>query len=176
MNTPYSPQVLPQTRTKPVRKQQLVKAKHPVPAPRPRRNQPSPIIIEMPSAAPQTETASLSYLVEIGRRYHKICRNAFMKKVQTGYYYYERRIEYQTCAVAAAYVGAFGPESVERAGFSFSMAVWRLSQLVGYDLNKQMVVGPTGRYQSLAREMIQLVDEDGWNREGVAEWLYSIGL
>lgn len=99
-----------------------------------------------------------------------------MERRMIGYYHYERRIEYRTCVIAAAYVGAFGPESIEEIGFSYSMAVWRLSQKVGYDLNTLMVYGPTGRCQPVAREIIQLVDQDGWTREGVAEWLESLKL
>lgn len=99
-----------------------------------------------------------------------------MKQVVTGYYHYERKVRLQTCAVAAAYAGAFGPESITGAQFSYSMACWRLSQRVGYDIAQRIVTGPTGRRNNVAHEMTQLVDENWWTREGVAEWLRSLNL
>jgi hypothetical protein len=96
--------------------------------------------------------------------------------VQIGYYAYERREEWRTCALAAAYAGAFGPQSIERPDFSYSMALWRLSQRVGYNINACQVVGPTGRRNNLADEMIRLVDEDLWTRAGVADWVESLGF
>ena len=56
------------------------------------------------------------------------------------------------------------------------MAVWLLSQLVGLDIGQRRVVGPTGRRNNVADEMIKLVDENLWTRAGVAEWLASIGV
>lgn len=119
---------------------------------------------------------TLSHCLQMGRTYHPLCRHAFLEKRTIGYYHYERRQEYRTCAVAAAYAGAFGPAAIERPDFSYSMAVWRLSQRVGVDMDRVRVYGPTGRCQPIAREMMQLVDEDYWTREGVAEWLASLGL
>ena len=56
------------------------------------------------------------------------------------------------------------------------MAIWRLSQLVGFDIGQRQIVGPTGRHNNLADEMIRLVDENLWNRAGVADWLVSLGF
>lgn len=125
-------------------------------------------------AAPRT--GMLAHFLRLGRQYHPLCRNAFMEKRVLGYYHYERRVEFSTCAVAAAYAGAFGSQSVERPDFSYSMALWRLSQKTGYDLNHMQVNGPTGRRQSVAKEMMHLIDKDYWTREGVAEWLESLKL
>lgn len=140
------------------------------PLPVPQR--PEPIIINIP----QTQSATLSNFLRIGRLYHPLCRNSFVERVQIGYYYYERREEWRTCALAAAYAGAFGPQSIERPEFSYSMAVWRLSQRVGFDIGQKQVVGPTGRHNTLADEMIQLIDENLWTRAGVAEWIESLGF
>ncbi|MCA9326755.1 hypothetical protein KC976_04120 [Candidatus Saccharibacteria bacterium] len=118
----------------------------------------------------------LSHYLQNGRLYHPLCRNAFVEHVQIGYYAYERREEWRTCALAAAYAGCFGPQSIEKPEFSYSMAIWRLSQRVGFDIGERQVVGPTGRHNNLADEMIKLVDENLWTRAGVAEWLTSIGV
>ncbi|MCB8926119.1 MAG: hypothetical protein H6652_10905 [Ardenticatenaceae bacterium] len=133
----------------------------------------TPIII--PSYQTSQTVHTLSNFLQIGRMYHSLCRNAFVEKVQIGYYAYERREEWRTCALAAAYAGAFGPQSIERPDFSYSMAIWRLSQRVGFDIGKREVVGPTGRHNNLADEMIKLVDENLWTRAGVAEWVASLG-
>ena len=135
---------------------------------------PTPIVISVPPLVdPQR---SLSHYLRLGRSYHKLCRNTFVQRVQHGYYAYERWEEWQTCALAAAYAGAFGPQSIEKPEFSYSMAIWRLSQLVGFDIGTHQVTGPTGRHNSVADEMIKLVDENYWTRAGVAEWLASMGV
>lgn len=138
-------------------------------------DQPAPIIIDLPPNQTQTPTNTLSNFLRIGSLYHPLCRNAFVERVQIGYYAYERREEWRTCALAAAYAGAFGPQAIERPDFSYSMAVWRLSQRVGFDIGKRQVVGPTGRHNNLADEMIKLVDDNLWTRAGVAEWVASLG-
>ena len=134
-----------------------------------------PIIIPQFPDRPEPKTDVLSNFLQIGRLYHPLCRNAFVEKVQIGYYAYERREEWRTCALAAAYAGAFGPQSIERPDFSYSMAIWRLSQRVGFNIGERQVVGPTGRRNNLADEMIKLVDENLWTRAGVAEWVASLG-
>lgn len=142
------------------------------PAVLPGEPQPPPIII--PGRG--HENGRLSDLILVGRTYHPLCRQAFVEKVQIGYYAYERREEWRTCTLAAAYAGAFGPDSIQRPDFSYTMAVWRLSQRLGYDIGKLQVVGPTGRHNSLANEMIELTDVNLWTRAGVAEWVSSIGM
>lgn len=145
---------------------------------------PLPIVIpqQLPRRKPPTIIirseggARLSELLNIGRRYHKLCRYDFVQKVQHGYYLYERWDEWRTCALAAVYAGAFGAASIEAPGFSYSQAVWRLSQLVGYNLGERVVDGPTGRRSTVADEMIKLVDENLWSRAGVVEWLASEGM
>ena len=131
-----------------------------------------PIIITAPLVEPN---GRLSHYLFTGRQHHPLCRNTFVERAQIGYYAYERREEWRTCALAAAYAGCFGPQSIEKPEFSYSMAIWRLSQRVGFDIGKRQVVGPTGRRNNLADEMIKLVDENLWTRAGVAEWLASIG-
>ncbi|MEZ4590538.1 MAG: hypothetical protein R3D55_05260 [Chloroflexota bacterium] len=135
----------------------------------------NPIIIPQHPEESKVKTDTLSNFLQIGRLYHPLCRNAFVEKVQLGYYAYERRDEWRTCALAAAYAGAFGPQSIERPDFSYSMAIWRLSQRVGYNIGERQVVGPTGRHNNLADEMIKLVDDNLWTRAGVAEWVASLG-
>lgn len=143
--------------------------------PLPVQQKPDPIIINVPPYDPRQTTHTLSNFLRIGRLYHPLCRHAFVEKVQIGYYAYERHEEWRTCALAAAYAGAFGPQSIERPDFSYSMAIWRLSQRVGFDIGKCEVIGPTGRHNNLADEMIRLVDENLWTRAGVAEWVASLG-
>lgn len=118
----------------------------------------------------------LSKYLFVGRTHHDLCRNTFVEKIQHGYYAYERWIEWKTCAVAAAYAGAFGASSIEHPKFSYSMAVWRLSQLVGYDIGKYEITDPTGRTAPVAEVMIKLVDDNYWNRVGVFELLVNKGL
>lgn len=149
----------------------VILPERPLPVP----HQPEPIIIKLPPKETQTQTETLSNFLRIGRLYHPLCRNAFVERVQMGYYAYERREEWRTCALAAAYAGAFGPQSIERPDFSYSMAIWRLSQRVGFDIGQRQVVGPTGRHSNLADEMIKLVDENLWTRAGVADWVASLG-
>lgn len=151
---------------------ELILPERPLPVPQ----KPEPIIINLPPEQTRTTNETLSYFLRLGRLYHPLCRNAFVERVQIGYYAYERREEWRTCALAAAYAGAFGPQSIERPDFSYSMAIWRLSQRVGYDLGACQVVGPTGRHNNLADEMIRLVDENLWTRAGVADWVESLGF
>ncbi len=99
-----------------------------------------------------------------------------MQKVQYGYYAYERWTEWQTCALAAAYAGIFGPGEIERPEFSYSQACWLLSKVLGYHPGQLIVEGPTGRRLPVAEEMVKLVDVDLWNRRAVAAWLGSVGL
>ncbi|MCA9946573.1 MAG: hypothetical protein KC449_23995 [Anaerolineales bacterium] len=126
-----------------------------------------------PQTAPQRER--LSAFLETGRLYHPLCRQAFVEQVAIGYYAYEQQVEFRTWALAAAYAGAFGANAVERADFSYTMAVWQLSQRVGYGLEQTVVNGPTGRQQNIAKEMMDLTDINLWTRQGVAQWLSSIG-
>ena len=85
------------------------------------------------------------------------------------------RYEWRTCALAAIYAGAFGSDSVERPDFSYSMAIWRLSKKLGFNIGTYQVIGPTGRKNNLADEIIELVDANMWTREGVADWVRSLG-
>ena len=129
-----------------------------------------------PNYIEQGVNPCLSELLLTGRRYHELCRDTFVEKVQVGYYAYERRNVWRTCAVAAAYAGAFGAESIERDAFSYSMAVFRLSKLVGYNIKKVTIPLPSGEIVPLDEAMIRLVDEHYWTRQGVAEMLMDYGL
>lgn len=134
-----------------------------------------PIIIPGCSATPYPNPFDqLATYLEIGARLHDLCRNTFVEKVQVGYYAYERREEWRTCALAAAYAGAFGPQSIEQPEFSYSMAIWRLSERIGLDLAHFVVEGPTGRFQIIPDEMIALVDQNYWTRPGVAHWIRTL--
>jgi len=136
----------------------------------------TPIVIIVTPEQPARGNGSLAEFLRVGRLYHPLCRKSFVERVQIGYYAYERREEWRTCALAAAYAGAFGPQSIERPEFSYSMAVWQLSQTLGYDIGQTIVTGPTGRNLPLSDEIIKLVDDNLWTRSGVADWLCSIGL
>jgi hypothetical protein len=120
--------------------------------------------------------AELAGYLAIGRTYHELARFAFVEKVQLGYYAYERRVEWRTCALAAAYSGAFGPQAVERPEFSYSEAIWRLSKRIGYNLDQLYVIGPTGRFSAVPDEMTLLTDANYWSRRGVAEWLPTAAI
>lgn len=116
--------------------------------------------------------AMLAGFLAIGRTYHaRASIGSFVDKVQVGFYAYERREEWRTCAVAAAYAGALGPQVIERDEFSYSQAVWYLSDLVGYDLNELHVLGPTGRLSAVVDEMVLLTDTNLWTRLGLVHWL-----
>jgi len=116
--------------------------------------------------------AELARFLAIGRTYHaRASIGSFVDKVQVGYYAYERREEWRTCAVAAAYAGAFGRDSIERDEFSYSMAIWELGDLVGYDLAELHVLGPTGRVSAVMDEMVLLTDTNLWTRLGLVHWL-----
>ena len=136
--------------------------------------QPIPLVIDAPPSL--AKSISLSSYLRKGCRYHPLCRQSFVDKVVTGFYHYERTTHYHTCAVAAAYVGAFGPDAVTTPEFSYSMAIWRLSLKLGFDLHQVKVIGPTGRKAVVGQEMMQLVDVNWWTREAVADWLDTIGL
>lgn len=136
----------------------------------------TPIIIDVPASTSSATNNTLSAYLDKGRQMHPLCRHSFIKRVELGYYHYERRVEWHTCALAAAYAGAFGAYTVERPNFSYSMAIWQLSQKLGYDLRQTIVYGPTGRRQPVIDEMAQLIDQDGWTRKGVVEWLRSLNL
>lgn len=122
--------------------------------------------------ASHSPLAMLAGLLAIGRTYHERASiGSFVDKVQVGAYAYERRTEWRTCAVAAAYAGAFGPREVQRDTFSYSQAVWQLSDRVGFDLNELHVLGPTGRVSAVMDEMVLLTDTNYWTRLGLVHWL-----
>lgn len=135
---------------------------------------PTGTVIAIPTVRPTTRP--LSELIAIGRTYHPICRHAFVEKRITGYYHYERRATWYTCALAAAVVAAYGYAAVERDDFSYSEAIYLLARVTGYRADVLRVPGPTGRLQPVADEIMQLVDENLWSRAGVATWLEDIGL
>lgn len=137
-----------------------------------------PEVISIPQqTVRQGSSVPLSQLLRIGSFIHPLCRHSFVEQsICSPYAYSRRHVNYRTSALAASYVGAYGPHAIKEAEFSYSMAVWRMSRVVGYDITKLIVEGPTGRINSVADEMIQLTDEDYWTREGVAEWLESVGL
>ncbi len=133
---------------------------------------PTPIQIHIQPQ--QTATMHLAALLLRGRQYHPLCRNGFVEAVQIGHYAYERRTEWRTCALAAAYAGAFGAESIQKSSFSYSMAIFRLSNLINLDIGKTNITGPTGRQNNIADEMIQLTDNNLWETDGIVEWLASL--
>lgn len=54
---------------------------------------------------PLNRGITLSRSLLLGRAYHPLCRQSFVEKVQFGYYAYERREEWRTCALAALTLG-----------------------------------------------------------------------
>lgn len=127
-----------------------------------------PAPVYFASASPLDE---LARLLLVGRRLHLLCRESFVVKMVKGYYGYERREEWRTCAVAAALVGLYGPDVIERDVFSYSQAVFQLNRHVGYNLDQLWVLGPTGRLSTVYDEMVLLTDTNYWTRRGVADWL-----
>jgi len=149
----------------------------PIPAPTPdiiiipgHTEPPPPLPLLIPEPKPRK---TLAHFLRVGATYHPRCRNAFVEKVQIGYYAYERREEWRTCLLAAAYAGAFGPNSIERPQFSYTQAVFLLSEEVGYSL-KTVVTDPTGNSGPLADRIIKLADDHFWDENGVAKWLDRI--
>lgn len=126
-----------------------------------------------PDASP---TRALAAFLSIGRTYHPLCRRTLIQRQVVGYYHYERHVVYKTGPLAATYAGAFGSQMVERPDFSYSMALWKLSQEVGCDLSQLWVNGPTGRCQPVIEEMTSLVDVDYWTRAGLVSWLESLSF
>lgn len=117
---------------------------------------------------------SLADLIRVGATYHPPASpGAFVEKIQSGYYAYERREEWRTCIIAAAYAGAFGPGSVERPYFSYTQAVYRLSRQVGYNL-EMIVTDPLGVTGKFAERIIKLTDDHHWQREGIIEWVSEV--
>jgi len=136
----------------------------------------SPTVIDMRWQQPRPQSTSLSHYLRIGSQYHPLCRHSFVEQVIKGQTRRASQVEFRTCALAAAYAGAYGADTIREPKFSYSMATWRLSNLLGKDISNAKVSGPTGRTNnSVIDEMIQLVDENYWTREGVADWLESIG-
>lgn len=116
--------------------------------------------------------AMLAGFLAIGRTYHQRAQpGSFVDRVEMGYFAYERRTEWRTCAVAAAYAGAFGMATVEQGTFSYSQATWELSDLVGHDLSQLYVLGPTGRVSAVMDEIVLLSDVNLWTRLGIVHWL-----
>jgi len=170
MKTKTAITLIPLQRPQPTGLRSITAVSAPVTTPAPSYGRPVPTIISSQATRP------LSHLITIGRTYHPICRHAFVEKRVTGYYHYERRVIWHTCALAAAVVGAYGPASIERDDFSYSEAIYLLARVIGYRADDVIVPGPTGRrVQPLADEIMQLVD-DGWSRAGVATWLRDLGL
>jgi hypothetical protein len=128
---------------------------------------PLPIMIPEPRR-------SLAELIRLGATYHdQASPGAFVEKVTMGYYAYERREVWRTCALAAAYAGAFGPASIERPQFSYSEAVFMLNGRLGYHLYTE-VTDPVGGRGRLVDRIIKLTDDHKWTREGVAQWVEEI--
>lgn len=131
---------------------------------------------QQPYMLPAQKVVKLSDLVWRGAQVHKQCRHGFVEQVICGHYAYSRRVSYRTNVVAAAWVGLLGPDVIEVDVFPYKMVIWQLNKALGYDIEKTIVDGPTGRRGSVVNEMIQLMDVDYWTREGVAIWLHDIGL
>ncbi|MBX3058279.1 MAG: hypothetical protein KF770_17590 [Anaerolineae bacterium] len=171
MKTKTTVALIPLLRSQPTGLRSITAASPPVTIPAPAYGRPVPTIVSIPATRP------LSELIAIGRTYHPLCRHAFIEKRVTGYYHYERRVTWHTCALAAAVVGAYGPASIERDDFSYSEAIYLLARVIGYRADDVIVPGPTGRrVQPLADEIMQLVDFNMWSRAGVATWLEDLGL
>lgn len=138
---------------------------------------PPPIFIDNGSGASQERgagLAGLARLILIGRQYHEAAGpGAFVEKIYQGYYGYERHTVYKTCAIAAAYAGAFGPKSIERPAFSYSQAVYTLSLLLNFDL-KQTVTDPAGGRGPLVVRIIKLTDVHYWDTAGIVAWLFDM--
>lgn len=136
--------------------------------------QAQPTIIHMPTAQPAL--ATLSELILAGRRLHKVCRGGYVRKIRHGSYLYERWDEWTTCALAAAYAGAFGAKAVERDDWSPDEAIWKLEMVLGYNVRTQRITSPNRYETTIEKEIYHLVDAKMWSREGVALWLITQGF
>lgn len=136
--------------------------------------QPNSDGVEWPFVPPLN--SHLSQALLRGRELHPLARHSFVECETIGYYSYERRQVWRTCALAAAYAGIFGAEAIEQPDFSYTQCCWLLSNVLGYDPSKRIVNGPTGRRLPVAEEMVKLTDDNFWNRRTIAAWLWSVGL
>lgn len=79
-----------------------------------------------------------------------------------------------TCALGAAYLGAFG-EPPEPMGIGMWTA---LKEATGLDIDNHIVDHPAYNVSdwNLSSAIISLNDSNGWSREKIADWLERIGL
>jgi hypothetical protein len=115
---------------------------------------------------PQPQRESLSLWLERGRHYH---HRAYRYWVETD----ENGTVTATCALVAMYAGAFGPHEVF-SGMDKNMIIWRLGQRAGISMVEYKVMTPYGR-KPLHEAVIGLNDA-GWTRKVIAEWLATEGL
>lgn len=123
--------------------------------------------------APIADSFKLSTFLRIGSKKHPLSRNTFVNKTKNESSY---QPHVATSALAAAYVGAFGSDSIYDPQLSIQLAIWKLNQVLDMDLENTYVTGPTGRENSIAQEMTDLINLNWWTREGIANWLASIGF
>ncbi len=135
----------------------------------------------MPNSVPTHQ--KLSQLILSGRQHHPQAVGSFVEQVTAGYYAYEQRTEWRTCALAAAYVGAFGPNAInERTGQSMVNA--GLEPLIGYHPDMLTIAGPplpinggtAHHVRSVSATIQALNDNHGWTRLAIARWLAQQGL
>ncbi|MCA9924550.1 MAG: hypothetical protein KC421_19375 [Anaerolineales bacterium] len=118
-----------------------------------------PQIIHMPTQ----QRPLLSKLITAGAAVHpEASPGALFEIVTCGTYAYSRRKTYRTGPLAAAYVAAFGVDSLAGEPPESQM-IWRLSRLVGYDV-------------TAVNQAINELTREKWDRAGVAEFLEDKGL
>lgn len=138
------------------------------PAPPPPVAVPQRIAIDAPpgvqSAPRPASPPKLSMLMERGRQYHPRAHKQWVEQRGNTYY---------TCALAAAYAGYFGPNSVFP-GMAPDMIMYELSQVTKIDLRESRAKSDDGRFYKLGTAIIEMNDT-GWSRAAIARWLRSNG-
>ena len=115
---------------------------------------------------PRPQPHTLSAFMAHGARCHE----------RTSGQWYDSRAR-RTCAITAAYVGAYGPDALSHEPSPSEMA-YMLSRLLGYSLHQKQVALPVNQQSrtTLFRAVQLLTDRHGWSRRAIAVWLHDMGL
>ena len=127
----------------------------------------------------------LSQLIETGRHYHTQAKGYFVQKWSNNHYFVKHRVEeLRTCALAAAYVGSYGPNSINER-ITRSMVEAELEPIIGYHPGLRIITCPVlydrrnQPYQgtSSVSALVQyLNDQEGWTRAAISRELARQGL
>lgn len=113
--------------------------------------------------ASSSSTITLSQLIKIGACYHAAAQPGSLFEVEAqGHYQYSKYDEFKTGPIAAAFVAAFGFDALAARPVEAEM-IFRLSRYIGRPLDEDV-------------ETINRLTNEGWGRDGVAEYLEANGL